>query len=69
MSLIGLDLGATKLAAAINAVLEPMRLRRAELDARPDYVKDVLFEGSRKARVEAAGTMARVREVMKLQYR
>jgi tryptophanyl-tRNA synthetase len=59
----------TKLAAAINAMLEPMRARRAELDARPDYVKDVLFEGSRKARVEAAGTMARVREVMKLQYR
>ena len=59
----------TKLATAINAMLEPMRERRAELDARPDYVKDVLFEGSRKARVEAAGTMARVREVMKLQYR
>jgi len=59
----------TKLAAAINAVLEPMRARRADLDARPDYVKDVLFEGSRKARVEAAETMARVREAMKLQYR
>ena len=59
----------TKLAAAINAMLEPMRARRAELDARPDYVKDVLFEGSRKARVEAADTMARVREAMKLQYR
>jgi tryptophanyl-tRNA synthetase len=59
----------TKLAAAINAMLEPMRARRAELDARPDYVKDVLFEGSRKARVEAAETMARVRDAMKLQYR
>jgi tryptophanyl-tRNA synthetase len=59
----------TKLATAINAVLEPMRARRAELDARPDYVKDVLFEGSRKARVEAAETMARVREAMKLRYR
>ena len=47
----------TKLTAAINAVLEPMRARRADLDARPDYVKDVLFEGSRKARVEAAETM------------
>ena len=44
----------TKLAAAINAVLEPMRAAaRAELDARPDYLRDVLFEGSRKARVEA----------------
>ena len=59
----------TKLTAAINAVLEPMRARRADLDARPDYVKDVLFEGSRKARVEAAETMARVRDAMKLQYR
>ena len=59
----------TKLASAINALLEPMRARRAELDATPDYVKDVLFEGSRKARVEAAETMARVREAMKLRYR
>ena len=59
----------TKLAAAINAMLEPMRARRAELDARPNYVKDVLFDGSRKARVEAAETMARVRDAMKLQYR
>ena len=59
----------TKLAAAINAVLEPMRARRAELDARPDHVKDVLVEGLRKARVEAAETMARVRDAMKLQYR
>ncbi len=59
----------TKLAAAINAMLEPMRARRTELDARPDYVKDVLFDGSRKARVEAAETMARVRDAMKLQYR
>jgi len=59
----------TKLATAINAVLEPMRARRADLDARPDYVKDVLYEGSRKARVEAAETMARVRGAMKLQYR
>jgi tryptophanyl-tRNA synthetase len=59
----------TKLAAAINAVLEPMRARRAELDAKPGYVKDVLFEGSRKAHAEAAEKMARVREAMKLQYR
>ena len=45
----------TKLAAAINAMLEPMRdAAAAALDARPDYVKDVLVEGSRKARVEAA---------------
>jgi len=59
----------TKLAAAINAMLEPMRERRARLDTTPNLLRDVLFEGSRKARAEAAETMARVRDAMKLQYR
>ena len=59
----------TKLAASVNAVLEPMRERRAAALARPGYLRDVLFEGSRKARVEAAEAMERVRDAMKLRYR
>ena len=59
----------TKLAAAINDLLEPMRERRAALIARPDDLRDVLFEGSKRARAEAARTMDRVREAMKLGYR
>jgi tryptophanyl-tRNA synthetase len=59
----------TKLAAAVNAMLDPMRERRAAVLARPAYLRDVLFEGSRKARREAAETMDRVRDAMKLRYR
>jgi tryptophanyl-tRNA synthetase len=59
----------TKLAAALNALLEPMRQRRAEVLERPGYLDEVLFEGSRRARVHAAETMARVREAMKIAYR
>src|SRR3954462_10396396 len=58
----------TKLANALNAHLEPIRERRAAALARPGYLKDVLFEGSKRARVIAAGTMQRVREAMKISY-
>ena len=58
----------TKLAAAVNAVLDPIRARRAEALKRPDYIRDVLIEGSRKARAIAQDTMARVRAAVKLSY-
>lgn len=57
-----------KLVAALNGVLEPMRQRRAEVASRPGDVKDVLVEGSRRARAIARDTMARVREAMKIKY-
>ena len=59
----------TKLAAAINAQLDPMRERRAAVLARPNHLREILFDGSRKAREEAARTMDRVRDAMKLRYR
>jgi tryptophanyl-tRNA synthetase len=58
----------TKLAAAINALLEPIRERRAQALARPGYIRDVLMEGSKKARGVAHQTMERVREAVKLKY-
>ena len=58
----------TKLAAAINALLDPIRARRAAAEARPGYLKDVLIDGSRKARTVAEETMARVRAAVKLRY-
>jgi tryptophanyl-tRNA synthetase len=58
----------TKLAAAINARLDPLRERRREILARPGYVKDVLVDGSRRARATAVETMGRVREAVKLVY-
>jgi tryptophanyl-tRNA synthetase len=58
----------TKLAAAINTVLDPLRERREQALARPGYIKEVLMEGSKKARGVASHTMERVREAVKLKY-
>jgi len=58
----------TKLAKALNAHLEPMRARRAELLAKPAALREILFEGSRRARAVAQETMNRVRTAVKLQY-
>ncbi len=57
-----------KLAKAMNAALDPIRERRAAVLAKPGYVRDVLFEGSAKARTIAAETMARVRDAVHLKY-
>ena len=58
----------TKLAAAVNAMLDPIRARRAEALKRPGYLKDVLVDGSQKARAVAQETMVRVRNAVKLSY-
>jgi tryptophanyl-tRNA synthetase len=58
----------TKLAAAINARLEPIRERRAAALARPGHLRELLVEGSRKARLVAEETMERVRDAGRLRY-
>lgn len=58
----------TKLAAAINAMLDPIRERRHQALARPGYVREVLMEGSRRARGAARQTLERVRDAVKLKY-
>lgn len=50
----------------VVADLEPIRQRRAELAAQPDYLADVLETGNRRAREVAAETMADVRPAMGL---
>ncbi len=57
-----------KLATALNAHLDPIRERRAAILARPETLREILFEGSRRARLIAAETMARVRDAMKISY-
>jgi tryptophanyl-tRNA synthetase len=57
-----------KLAKALNAHLEPMRGRRAEVLSRPSTLREILYDGSKKARAIAHDTMARVRGAVKLQY-
>jgi tryptophanyl-tRNA synthetase len=58
----------TKLAKALNAHLEPMRARRVEALARPSALREILDEGSRKARAIAQDTMERVRGAVRLKY-
>ncbi len=55
-----------KLAAAINRFLEPIRERRAELEAQPNVVEEVLAAGSERARQESAETLYRMKEGMGL---
>jgi tryptophanyl-tRNA synthetase len=58
----------TKLARALNAYLEPLRERRREVMANPAHLREVVVEGSRRARVVAQATMDRVRDAVKLRY-
>jgi tryptophanyl-tRNA synthetase len=50
----------------MNAALEPVRQKRAEITAKKDFVKDVLEEGSERARVIASETMEEVSNAMGL---
>jgi tryptophanyl-tRNA synthetase len=59
----------TKLARALNAYLDPMRERRAAMMASPDRLRDIIFEGSKRARAMAEETMDRVRSAVKVAYR
>jgi tryptophanyl-tRNA synthetase len=59
----------TKLANALNAHLAPIRERRAAVLARPDHLKEILFEGSKRARRVASETMTRVRDAVMISYR
>ena len=59
----------TKLAAALNAHLDPIRQRRAAVLADPKRLREIMVEGSKRARSIADETMRRVREAMKISYR
>jgi tryptophanyl-tRNA synthetase len=58
----------TKLAAAINATLDPIRERRQAALRRPGDLMDVVVSGSARARAVAQETMTRVRDAVKLRY-
>lgn len=57
-----------RLVAALNAFLEPMRERRAELEKRPNYLDEVLVQGTRRMQAIASETVALAREQMGLNY-
>jgi tryptophanyl-tRNA synthetase len=55
-----------RLAAALNAFLDPMRAKKAELDANEDYVRDVLEAGAMRARQIAEPKMEMIRQLVGL---
>jgi tryptophanyl-tRNA synthetase len=59
----------TKLASALNAHLDPIREKRSALLAKPGTIREIVFEGSRRARAVAVETMDRVRDAMNISYR
>ncbi|RRD47417.1 tryptophan--tRNA ligase [Tessaracoccus sp. OH4464_COT-324] len=54
---------------ALNDYLAPHRARRAELQAEPGYLAEVLAAGNEKARAIAAATLDEVRQAMQMVYR
>jgi tryptophanyl-tRNA synthetase len=48
------------------AYLAPLQERRRQLTADPGKISEIIIEGSRKARIVAAETLAKVNEAMKL---
>jgi tryptophanyl-tRNA synthetase len=58
----------TKLARALNGSLEPFRERRRDVLAKPERVREIAIEGSRRARAVAQVTMERVRRAVNLVY-
>lgn len=56
------------LAAVLNDTLEPIRVRRKELEQNLPYVYEVLRKGSEVARAAAAETLADVKRSMRINY-
>lgn len=57
-----------KLAAAINAFLEPIRERRAQYERNPRIVEEILREGSLRAQHEAQQTLDLIKDAMGLRF-
>jgi tryptophanyl-tRNA synthetase len=55
-----------RLARALNGMLDPIRERRAQFEAQPQLVEEVLADGNRRMQAEAAQTMELVRDAMGL---
>ena len=50
----------------LEQTLGPIREKRSVFDQKPDLVRDILTEGSRRARAESARTMADVRKAVQV---
>ena len=57
-----------RLTEAVNTELAPLRARRAELEADPDYLREVLRRGNERANEVAEATLDEVRAAMGMVY-
>lgn len=57
-----------KLAMAINTLLQPMRVRRAELEKDPAKIEEILRAGIIKGREVSEGVLKKVKKAMKIDY-
>ncbi|MCQ2752341.1 MAG: tryptophan--tRNA ligase, partial [Coriobacteriales bacterium] len=53
---------------SINNFLAPIREKRAELVSKPDYIKEVLADGNKRANEVANATLDEVRDAMGMRY-
>lgn len=56
------------LIAVLEDILTPIRARRAEFEAQPEKVMEILKEGTAKANAKANTTLKRVKHAMKIDY-
>jgi len=52
----------------LNRFLEPIRERRFKYEKQPDLVREILFEGTERARGVAQETLRRVKRAMRVDY-
>ncbi|HNX93160.1 MAG TPA: tryptophan--tRNA ligase [Syntrophomonas sp.] len=57
-----------KLSGCMNQLLEPMRERRVKYENQPELVREILKEGTQRARSTAQDTMREVRDAMRINY-
>lgn len=57
-----------QLAPNINKTLAPIREKRRYYEERPELVKQILIDGTKKAREKAKQTMKKVKNAMKIDY-
>src|SRR6202040_951367 len=58
-----------KLFKALDAFLAPIRERREQFASKPEHVREIIVEGTRKGRAVAQDTMSEVRAAMKISYK
>jgi tryptophanyl-tRNA synthetase len=52
----------------VSEYMEPITLRRKEIETRPDLVRDILIKGTANAKIKSAETMESVRKAMKINW-